>query len=73
MAEAIPFLEAAQRARPEAYDNGYDLALAYLLTDNLKDSRALTTELLKQKDSGELHSLLGRIDEKEGVVCRGGE
>ncbi len=66
LAEAIPLLEAAQRARPDAYDNGYDLALAYLLTDNLNGSRSLTAELLKQKDSGELHNLLGRLDEKEG-------
>lgn len=66
IADALPLLEAAQRVRPDAYDNGYDLALAYLLTDKLKESRQLVADLLKQKDSGELHNLLGRLDEKEG-------
>jgi len=67
IADALPLLEAAQQVHPDAYDNGYDLALADLLTGNLKASRALVTELVKQKDAGELHNLLGRIDEKEGA------
>jgi len=67
IADALPLLEAGQRARPDAYDNEYDLALAYLLTGRLKDSRALAAELVKQKDAGEVHNLLGRIDEKEGA------
>ena len=67
LARAIPLLEAAQRVRPNAYDNGYDLALAYLLSDRLSESRLLVSSLLQQKDSGELHNLLGRIDEKEGA------
>ena len=35
VAEAIPFLERAERINPSAYDNGYDLALAYLLEGRL--------------------------------------
>ncbi len=66
IADALPLLEAAQRVRPDTYDNGYDLALAYLLTGKLQESRQLVADLLKQRDSGELHNLLGRIDEKEG-------
>ena len=31
--KATPFLEQAQRINPSSYDNGYDLALAYVLTD----------------------------------------
>ena len=30
--DAIPFLKQAQQIDPSSYDNGYDLALAYLLT-----------------------------------------
>ncbi len=64
--DALPLLEAAQRIHPAAYDNGYDLALAYLLVGRLKDSRQLTSTLVSQKNSGELHMLLGRVNEKEG-------
>ena len=67
VARAIPLLEAAQRARPNAYDNGYDLALACLLSDKLKESRAEVADLVKLRDAGELHNLLGRIDEKDGT------
>ena len=65
IADGIPLLEAAQRIRPDAYDNGYDLALAYLLTGKLKEARQRLDTLLAQRDAGELHSLLGRVDEAE--------
>lgn len=64
--DAIPLLERAQRARPTAYNNGYDLALAYLLAGNFRASRELVGTLSELQDSGELHTLLGRLDEKEG-------
>jgi tetratricopeptide (TPR) repeat protein len=67
VASALPLLEAAQQVRPGAYDNGYDLALAYLLSEQLTKSRTLVASLVRQKESGELHNLLGRIDEKEGA------
>jgi tetratricopeptide (TPR) repeat protein len=66
IAQAVPFLEEAQRARPAAYDNSYDLALAYLLTNKLEPSRQQVDSLAQTKDSGELHTLRGRIDEAEG-------
>ena len=66
IADALPLLEAAQQIRPAAYDNGYNLALAYLLAGKLKEARALVATLAAQKDSGELHNLLGRINEAEG-------
>lgn len=66
MADAIRLLQAAQQIRPAAYDNGYDLALANLLAGNLKDSKELIETLLAQKDTGELHNLLGRVDEAGG-------
>lgn len=66
IADAVPLLERAQRKRPDAYDNGYDLALAYLLTDRSAEARQMVGTLMQQKPSGELHTLLGRIDEKQG-------
>ena len=65
LTDALPLLEAAQRIRPDAYDNGYDLALAYLLAGKLPEARQRADMLVLQKDSGELHALLGRIDEGE--------
>ena len=64
--------EAAQRARPEAYDNGYDLALAYFLTGRLGDARAMLGKLTALRDGGELHNLAGRIDEKQGKFVEAG-
>ena len=66
VAKAAPFLEQAQRIDPSSYDNGYDLALAYLLTGRLADARQLVNNLLKLKNTAELHNLLGEIEEKDG-------
>ncbi len=64
--EAAPFLEQAQRIDPTSYDNGYDLSLAYLLTGRVGDARQLVQDLLKRKNTAELHNLLGEIEEKDG-------
>ena len=66
IAAAVPLLEAAHRARPTAYDTGYDLALGYLLVGRLEEARQLTGSLTGQENKGETHVLLGRIDEKQG-------
>ncbi len=66
VAEAAPFLEQAQRIDPTSYDNGYDLSLAYLLTGRVGDARQLVQDLLKRKNTAELHNLLGEIQEKDG-------
>ena len=66
LAKAQPFLEQAQKINPSSYDNGYDLALAYLLTNHLADARHLVQDLLKLKDTAELHNLLGEVEEKDG-------
>jgi len=66
LAKAQPFLEQAQKINPAAYDNGYDLALAYLLTNQLADARRMVQDLLKLKDTAELHNLLGEVEEKDG-------
>ena len=69
--QGATFLEKAHQIKPDAYDNGYDLSLAYLETGRLSDARRQVTDLLrndllKQKDTAELHNLLGQIEEKDG-------
>jgi tetratricopeptide (TPR) repeat protein len=66
IANALPLLEQAQRINPSSYNNGYDLALAYFLKGRLDDARQLVQSMVKQKDNGELHNLLGQIEEKDG-------
>lgn len=66
IAAALPLLEQAQRIDPSSYDNGYDLALAYYLTGRPSEARRMIQVIMPQKDTGELHNLLGQIDEKEG-------
>lgn len=63
---AIPYLEEAQRLNPSSYENGYDLALAYELTGQLKSGRQLILQMIKTKDTAELHNLLAGVDEKLG-------
>ena len=65
VAEAVPLLEKAQQIHP-SYDNGYDLALAYLQTGKLSQARQLVQNLELIKNTGELHNLLAQIDEKSG-------
>lgn len=64
IALAIPYLEKAQSENPVSYDNGYDLALAYEEQDRLPEARRQIQELLKQKDTAELHNLLAGVEEK---------
>jgi tetratricopeptide (TPR) repeat protein len=64
--EAAPFLERAQRIDPSSYDNAYDLSLAYILTGRLADARHLIHDLLKRRNTAELHNLLGEVEEKAG-------
>jgi tetratricopeptide (TPR) repeat protein len=63
---AALYLERAQRIDPSSYDNGYDLSLAYILTGRLSDGRQLIHDLLKRKNTAELHNLLGELEEKDG-------
>lgn len=64
LTEAVPYLKNAQSIRP-SYDNGYNLVLAYFLTGKLTAADDLAHELLRGKNTGELHNLLGQIDEKK--------
>jgi tetratricopeptide (TPR) repeat protein len=63
---AAQSLERAQRIDPASYDNGYDLSLAYILTGRFSDGRALIHDLLRRKNTAELHNLLGELEEKDG-------
>jgi tetratricopeptide (TPR) repeat protein len=64
--KATEYLERAQRIDRLSYDNGYDLSLAYILTGRLSDGRQLIHDLLQQKNTAELHNLLGELEEKDG-------
>jgi tetratricopeptide (TPR) repeat protein len=66
IAEAQPLLEKAQYIKPGSYENGYDLAMADLLLGRLPEARQAAQQILKTHDAGELHNLLGQIDEKDG-------
>jgi tetratricopeptide (TPR) repeat protein len=66
ISKATEFLEHAQRIDPSSYDNGYDLSLAYIVTGRLPEGRQLIRDLLKRKDTAELHNLLGELEEKDG-------
>jgi tetratricopeptide (TPR) repeat protein len=65
ISEAVPFLEKAQKIDPSSYDNGYDLSLAYIQIGRLADGRQLIQDLLKRKNTAELHNLLGELEEKD--------
>jgi len=65
-AAALPWLEKAWAADPANYDNAYDLALARLQTKDLAGARRLTEDLLARQNRGELHNLLGDIEEASG-------
>jgi Flp pilus assembly protein TadD len=66
LTDAVPYLEKAQKINSSAYDNGYDLALAYAKTGKLDAGRNLVQDLLKQKDTADLHNVLAEIEEKDG-------
>jgi len=66
LSKATRYLENAQQIDPSSYDNGYDLSLAYITTGQLSDGRRVIHELLKRKDTAELHNLLGELEEKDG-------
>jgi tetratricopeptide (TPR) repeat protein len=66
ISDAHPLLETAQRIQPDSYDNGYDLALAEFLLGRLDEARQQAQALAQKQNTGELHNLLGQIDEKDG-------
>lgn len=66
VAKAQVLLATAYRTKPGAYDNGYDLAMADFLLGRLDEARQVISRLEKEKNTGELHNLLGHVDEQQG-------
>jgi tetratricopeptide (TPR) repeat protein len=64
--EAVPLLQASYRIDPANSGNEYDLALACEKSGDLSEARDLMQKLLAQKDSADVHRLLGDVDEKLG-------
>jgi len=63
---AVPHLQRAQALNPSNYEVGYDFARALLETNRLDQARAEVTRWLGRKDVGELHNLLGDIEQQAG-------
>jgi tetratricopeptide (TPR) repeat protein len=70
---AIPHLRRAHTIDPTHYDNSYNFALALLQIGRLDEARHTVKQLLTHKDSGELHNLLGEIDELTGNLVGAAE
>ena len=70
---AVPYLEKAFEIDPGNYNNGYDLALAYLETGVTQSSREVIQALIQRQDKADLHNLLGDVEEKEGHVQQSAE
>ena len=70
---ALPHLQRAQAIDPSQYANGYDLALVLLQTGKLSAAREQATRTLTLKDTGELHNLLGDIEERSGNLVAAAE
>jgi len=70
---AIPHLQRAQQIDPSQYAVGYDLAVALIEINRLDDARAQVGRLLKVKDAGEVHNLLGDLEERAGNLVAAAE
>ncbi len=70
---AVTYLQKAYEIDSANYDNGYDLALAYLETGAIQSSREVIEALLQRQDKAELHNLLGDVEEREGHVQQSAE
>jgi tetratricopeptide (TPR) repeat protein len=60
---AIIWLEKAQSLNPSHYNNGYDLALAYVQTGKIVAARQQIQQLLTVQNTAELHNLMGLVEE----------
>jgi tetratricopeptide (TPR) repeat protein len=70
---AIPHLQRAYTIDPGHYANAYDLGVALIQTGNLEFARAHVTRLLGAKETGELHNLLGNLEERAGNLIGAAE
>ena len=65
--DAIPYLEQAQRLKPQDYDATYLLAMAQLKNGDAKQAEKSAQVLATKQDRAELHALLARAKEAEGL------
>jgi tetratricopeptide (TPR) repeat protein len=70
---ALPHLRRAEALDPSRYEVGYDLARALLETGQLDDARSQVTRWLGRKDVGELHNLLGDVEQRAGKLTTAAE
>lgn len=70
---AVPYLRKAFEIDPANYENGYDLALAYLETNATQSSREVIQALMQRHDKAELHNLMGDVEEREGHAQQSAE
>jgi tetratricopeptide (TPR) repeat protein len=66
---SIPYLEKAHRLNDMDYANSYDLAMAYVKTQNVAPARELIRPLLRRQDKAELHKLLAEVEVKSGNLA----
>jgi len=59
--EASREFEAGLQSDPDSYDLKYNLALAYLSGGRYGDAGQIANELLKERDTADLHDLLGLV------------
>jgi len=72
--DAIPYLQKAQEANPDSYQNGRDLVLAEIQDGMLREAENQIAALMRVRDAGELHELLAEVKEgQKDYVAAGKE
>jgi len=66
LSDGIPYLEKAMQIKPDDYNTGYDLSLAYLKSDNLTKAAEQLKAMIKRHETAELDGLLAEAFEKSG-------
>jgi len=64
--EALPYLQRARAIDPTNDACGHDLALTLLELRKLDEARTLIASMLSAHETGELHNLLGNVEERAG-------
>jgi tetratricopeptide (TPR) repeat protein len=70
---ALPHLRRAEVLDPSRAEVGYDLARALLEIGQLDEARTQVKRLLGRKDVGELHNLLGDVEQRAGKLTAAAE
>jgi tetratricopeptide (TPR) repeat protein len=70
---AIPHIERARTLDPTNDANNYDLARALIEVGRLSNAREHVKRMLSAKETGELHNLLGDVEERAGNLVGAAE